>query len=291
MKYIFPIVLFFLIQLTAYTQNFNLKIVSLWDNRDTGFGGSTLTIYFKSEGFLLDDLHMLKIDTVYSVIDDLGNDHKVVWRGRLFQNKYITHPNQKLHFYTAKNPPRNALSITIRLAAKYFVPSPETGSKLSITWDNQKFNTNILKGLNNEIVLIPLNTKSLSRLRAESSQKYYDEVTRILKQASIGEDLTKKIKIQTSYEYSKSLYVFPIITGDEDPMYFFIDNPKNRMLQVTVYNADHKKILGSTRNGSETIISQALTENLTNGSTIEILIETEKSVKFYPFEFKDVKLP
>ncbi len=276
------LILFWLLNIYyGYSQDVNFFVKEIKEERNSDQEKSVLELEVSISGIKINEANLVKVKQITKAIDDKGNILKR--KKSFFGDDYSSSSNITLKL---EAPSRDAKKINqIQGVIKYFSPSENTKSKITITKPLDKVNTNLLAGYSNDVHLSLISKEALEKLEKEDEKEYQKKIEKLKKDGVFGDELVETVDafkdfFEGFFSFSDSKEAFSFVFNDE----------KEKIVDILVYNETGEKMnYGSSTSNRKKIIS--LKEEPKNNWSIEILLENDKSLKEFNFSIDNLILP
>ena len=280
-KFSISTVLILLLIHTSYSQEVNLFVKNIKEERNSNQSDSYLELEASISGLKVDEFNQIKIGEITKAVDNQGNVLKKI--DSYFGEDYSSENEIKIKI---EAPFRSATKIkTLEGTIKYFSPSEQNDSKIIITQPLEKLNTNLLKSYTSEIKLTLVNKAEMEKWKAQDEKKYQKELEKLKKEGTIEAAVAESVDV-----FKKMFEGFSTMGDDASSFSFIITDKKESLIDIFVYNEKGEKMnYGSSTSGDFKTIS--LKEEPKNTWSIEVLLENEKSLKEVKFSISEIVLP
>lgn len=280
MKKISLIVIACLLSKFSFSQEVNLFIKDVKEERRLEQGDSFIELKSIIKGVKIDELNQVKIKEIIIAKDDNGNtlERKESYFGDDYSSK--NEVTVKL-----EAPSRNASKISILEGViKVFSPSQSNGSQVIVTQPLQNYNKNLLSKYYSDTKLTLIDKEAFQKLKEEDEKEYKKQIEKLKKDGGLKEGMAETI--DAFKQFFDGLSGF----GSGESVSFYIEDDKDKIVEILLYNGQGKKMnYGSSSGGNSLTISTK--EKIDEDWKIEILIENDKSVKEHKFSLTNIILP
>lgn len=270
----------FFLSLTCFSQqSINMTVSDVKETRQMLQDFSSIDLNVAIQGVKVNDENRVKIKEITSATDDKGNELKQ--KEDFFNIGYNTNNliNIKL-----EAPSRNATKIkTVTGVLKYFSPSEENGSKVTIKNIAEAYHKDLLKDDKNIKLVLLDKEKLLEAVNDENSFKKYKK--ELQKKGNLNNAI-----IETKNSFKDYLDKFSSF-GYGDYLSFYIEDNDKKIVSVSVKNKQNETVSFILSRPDTNIALVTINDKLSPDWTMEILVENDKSLKEYKFSLSDIVLP
>lgn len=270
----------FFLSLTCFSQqSINMTVSDVKETRQMLQDFSSIDLNVAIQGVKVNDENRVKIKEITSATDDKGNELKQ--KEDFFNIGYNTNNliNIKL-----EAPSRNATKIkTVTGVLKYFSPSEENGSKVTIKNIAEAYHKDLLKDDKNIKLVLLDREKLLEAVNDENSYKKYKK--ELQKRGNLNNAI-----IETKNSFKDYLDKFSSF-GYGDYLSFYIEDNDKKIVSVSVKNKQNETVSFILSRPDTNIALVTINDKLSPDWTMEILVENDKSLKEYKFSLSDIVLP
>ena len=281
MKTFFFIFIVLLVNTNGFSQNINVLVTDIREERTLDQHYSALELTVKINGILIDENRQVKVSKITSAVDNLGNalEEKVSSFGYDFKDRNEVS-------FKLNAPLRSATQLnTIEGVIQYYVPTLENKGKVEIANPLDKYNTDLLKGITTDAKIILIDDEGLKKLRSENEAAFNQEMDKLKKDNAIEE---KMGGLLTGFkDFFDGLFNY----GSYGPsLNFYVEDTEEKIIAINVYNDKGEKVSnGYFSSGNQMTIT--LNDDPKDSWKIAILMENEKALKEYKFKLTNVFLP
>lgn len=241
---------------------------------------SYVEIDFAIVGLKVNKNKQIKLKEIVFATDNQGK--KLQLQKSSFGDNYNQKGNISLKLDA---PSRKAQTIkSIKGILKYYQPTETNKGKVIIKDYRSRMNTNLLKGIDDKIVLLLIDKTSLEEKLKENDAEIEQHIDKIKdNQLANAEELA--IIHQLLQRFSTT-----IGSTSKKQLNFYAEGENNRIVSVNVYNPEGQKMNYSVMRMNRAW-NLSLKEDMQLDWTIEILLENELAVKEIDFIVEHILLP
>lgn len=241
---------------------------------------SFIEIDFTTIGLRVNKNKQIKLGEKVLAVDSQGKELEM--QKSSFGNGYDERGNVSIKLDV---PSREAQSIeSIKGVLKYYQPTETNGGKVIVKNYLERVNTNLLKGVDDKIVLLLIDKSTLEEKLKENDKEIDQQIDRVKDSLLVN---SKELELLRQVIQS---FGSTIGSGSKKQLNFYAEGESKRIISVNVYDKEGKKM-----NYSSMRMNRAwnlrLSEEMQRGWTIEILIENEAALKEIEFIVKNILLP
>ena len=269
-----------LISKTTFSQEINLFIKDIKEERHLEQEDSFIELTSIIKGIKVNDLNQIKIKEITNAVDNNGNILKKM--ESFFGDDYSSSNQLKIKL---EAPSRKSNKISsLEGVIKYFSPSESNGSKIIINNLLDNYNKNLLRKKHSDIKLILIDKEALQKLKDENEKEYNKKIEELKKEGNLGEGLAETVGVFKQFFEGFSNF------GSGESLSFYVEDKNKEIVEIFIYNEEGEKMnYGRSKNNNKLTIS--LREKPTSDWKIEVLIENDKSLKEYKFSLNNIILP
>ena len=234
------------------------------------------------KGLKVNDSNQVKIHKITKAVDDLGNT--------LHQKESYFGDD-----YSGKNSITIKLEAPVRAASqinliegslKRYSPSVKNGSKLILKNPLRFMNKNLIPKNASNVKLTMIDQNMLKELQEKDEIEYQKKLEKLKEQEVLGEGLAEIVDA-----FKDFFDGFSGFGSNEEKLHFYLEDEEEKIVDVFFFNEKGKKMnSGRSQYGSHKV-TYGLDEKINEKWIIEILLETEDSMKFVDFKIADIILP
>lgn len=184
-------------------------------------------------------------------------------------------------------PSRKAAKIS-SISGVISVFSPTEANKSILTFENlpKLYDKNLLKGKYSSVKLTLLNPSTSEKSKKEAEQNFQKELDKAKEKGELEEGVAEVVNVM------KDLFEgFSKLGSSDDSLSFLVEDEKEQIVEIVVLNEKGEKINYGTTKYGDNKLTINLEEQITEKSTMKVLIENHKSVQTFNFELLNILLP
>ena len=265
----------------AAAQEINLFIKDVKEERRLDTDDSYVELTALIQGIKIDDLNQIKIKSITNASADDGNTLQK--KESFFGDDYSSDNEFKIKL---EAPTRKATRlVNIDGVIKYFSPTETNGGKVIINNPLKSYNKNLLSKKYKDVKLTLVDKEALDKLKEKDEKEYQKKVDELKESGVLGEGMAETV--DAFKQFFEGFGGF----GDENALSFYLEDPKEKIVDILIFNAEGKKMNYGRSQYGEHKLSISLKEAAQPNWKIEILIESDGALKEHTFKVANVILP
>lgn len=241
---------------------------------------SYVEIDFAIVGLKVNKNKQIKLKEIVLATDNQGK--KLQLQKSSFGDNYNQQGNISLKLDA---PSRKARAIkSIKGVLKYYHPTENNKGKVVIKDYKSRMNSNLLKGIDDKIVLLLIDKTSLEEKLKENDAEIKQHIDKIKDNQLVSSEELVIIN-QLLQRFSTTLG-----STSKKQLNFYAEGENDRIVSVNVYNKEGQKMSYSVRRMNRAW-NLSLKEEMQIDWTIEILLENDLAIKEIDFIVENILLP